>query len=382
MPLTRDDMLELVENAKAPALTLAFQTFRSPPDVQQNPVRYKNLMRKAEAEIGKKTPREFDEAFEEAWSLVESPNAWEKPLDGIALFVCPELMRFEKLNFVPPETVEVKETFAIMPFINLFAHREKFLVLAAAYSEVRLFESDGESLTPISEEGLQETLDDMIAKTQVHNKVNFHTASAPKTGSEQAANFHALGESHVDVVEDLRKEFAARVARVADQIGAKRNHPPMVVIADDRLLGEINANAETQLVTTLETRISPAGMEESELLSLAKKVMEPHRQAYLQSRLDEFRANHGDPDSNKASANPSKLALAAVQGRIATLFVSRNGELRGRVDPNDGTIREAGRKGDLIDDLARLTLFAQGEVFAVPPGTLPKDASVAALFRW
>ncbi len=383
MTFNRETLLDLIGEAKFPALTVTFPTFRSPPDVQQNPVRYKNMLRKAEKEAAAhaEVPQAFEEAVQQAWSLAENPETWEKPRDGMALFVCPGLTRLEKLGLSLPECLELKETFALRPFLGLFAHREPFLVLAAAYNDVRLYESSGETLKPVTEDGIRATLDEFLAKTELQNSVNFHTSGAPSSGG-QPARFHALGESFVDAAEDLRKEFAARIARVADAAGAKRNHPPMVVIADDRLIGEIQSNAKTQVISTLDTRVSPAELDEDDLLPLARQALEPRWREHEAKRLDEFRAYYGDTEAGRASANPPKLALAALEGRIATLFVCREGQLLGRIDEQTGSIETPGQKGDLIDDLIRLTVRTQGEVIAVERGVLPKGAAVAALYRW
>lgn len=384
MPLTRDTLRSLIEEAKSPALTITFPTFRSPPDVQQNPVRYKNLLRQAETEIGvykHKAATAFDEALNEAWRLVDDTIVWEKPLDGVAVFVCPGMVRLEKMSFAPPEAIYVKETFALRPFVPLFAHRRDFLVLAAAFNHVCLYESGGQALKKVEEKSFDQTIDEIIAKTQIESSVNFHTTGPVKAGRQTAA-FHALGESPVDVAEDLRKEFGARIARAVDVVSARRNHPPVVLVADDRLAGGILAHAKADLVYTLDTRVSPNEMTESELLGVALDAFASTRDNFQKRRLEEFQANYNDPESQKASVMPPELALAALQGRIQTLFVLPNGVLRGRVNETTGAVTGAGQRGDLIDDLVRLTLHGQGEVLAVGEKMLPNGAQAGALYRW
>lgn len=380
MTLTRDTLLELIETASPPAVTITFPTFRSAPDTQQNPVRYRNMLRDAENRLAGNGARRGDpmaDAFAEAWAYAEEPHTFAKPRDGMALFLCSQMCRIEKLAFSPPESLHIGQTFAVRPFFHLMKDREKFLVLAAAYGHVQFYESDGATISSIGDEGLRETIDQILAKTMIDNSIGFHTVVAG-----QASKFHALGESPADTAEDLRKEFAARVARVADAACAKRNHPPLVVVADDRLLGEIQANSKTEMIATPETRVPPSELGEDDLLALANDALAPRREDAVKRRIEEFRAHYGDPESEKAATNPAKIALAAISGRIDALFVTPSADLRGELDRETGEIRFAGQRGDLIDDMARAAITAQGDIIEVPEGTLPKNAPVGALFRW
>jgi hypothetical protein len=78
-------------------------------------------------------------------------------------------------------------------------------------------------------------------------------------------------------------------------------------------------------------------------------------------------------------------AEAAVAGRIATLLVEADRQLRGRLDRATGRIArdDLGRPevDDLLDDLAELPLTRGGGVVVVPGERMPTATGLAAIYR-
>ncbi len=90
--------------------------------------------------------------------------------------------------------------------------------------------------------------------------------------------------------------------------------------------------------------------------------------------------------TEKASDNPREVVIAAMEGRIATLFVNPCRLQWGVVDQAQQQIDVHGAfepgDEDLLEVAAAETLRRGGEVYATDEDEFPGSESVAALFRY
>ena len=100
--------------------------------------------------------------------------------------------------------------------------------------------------------------------------------------------------------------------------------------------------------------------------------------------IAEFR---GQADRGLAADILTRVAEAAVLGRVRRLLVADGTPLFGRVDRFTGEVTlHAGQMGpqddDVLDDLAEIVLARGGEVIVLDPRKMPDEAAAAATFRW
>ena len=92
-------------------------------------------------------------------------------------------------------------------------------------------------------------------------------------------------------------------------------------------------------------------------------------------------------DRGLAADIMTRVAEAAVSGRVRRLLVADGKPLFGRVDRTTGEVTlHAGQTGpqddDVLDDLAEIVLARGGEVLVLDPPRMPGEAAAAATFRW
>jgi hypothetical protein len=83
----------------------------------------------------------------------------------------------------------------------------------------------------------------------------------------------------------------------------------------------------------------------------------------------------------------TRVAEAAVAGRVRRLLVADGRPLFGRVDRVTGEVTlHAGQTGpqddDVLDDLAEIVLARGGEVLVLDHERMPGEAAAVATFRW
>ena len=100
------ELSRLAEIDDWPAVSIFMPTFKNAADTDQNPIRFKSLLRKARAELD---PIDSDIGFnwDRAWKLAGDKNYWTHQRDGLALYFSPRHFRPIKLPFVVAERVVV-----------------------------------------------------------------------------------------------------------------------------------------------------------------------------------------------------------------------------------------------------------------------------------
>lgn len=133
----------LLRNHAAPCLSLYQPTYRQFPDSQQNPVRYKNLLRQLKAAVERKhRDRDMSALFEPFEGLVDDREFWAHPQDGIAVFAAQGFFHVEKIQRQVPELVSVNDHLYIKPLVRVFQSEDAYQVLALDREEIKLYQGN------------------------------------------------------------------------------------------------------------------------------------------------------------------------------------------------------------------------------------------------
>ena len=87
--LTLDDLQSLQAQSSEPCVTVYMPTHRTGREVEQDPIRLKNLLRTAERQLSDSNVKEKDIAalLAPARDLIEKKPFWQHQSDGLALFL-------------------------------------------------------------------------------------------------------------------------------------------------------------------------------------------------------------------------------------------------------------------------------------------------------
>ena len=127
----------------------------------------------------------------------------------------------------------------------------------------------------------------------------------------------------------------------------------------------------------------PEAMSAEQLRHAAWHAVEPTYLERLARLSDRFRQGVAD---QRATADLSDAARAAVAGRVSHLLLEAGRVRSGRLDPATGAIVDLvlddPTVGDMLDDLAEAVLRTGGDVVVVPTERMPSDTGLAASFRY
>jgi hypothetical protein len=356
-------------------------------EIQQDPIRLKNLLGKAEERLlarGLRTP-EARELLEPAEKLLQDSLFWQHQSDGLAIFLSSEDFRYYRLPFDFEELVVVTDRFHIKPLLPLLSGDGRFYVLALSQSKLRLLQGTRYSVSEIDLEKVPPSLAEVLKFNDPEKRFQFHTSTRTPGGKgERPAIFHGHGVASADDPKDYISRYFHRVDEGLHDL-LQGEQAPLVLAGVDYLLPIYReANTYPHLVDE-GIEGSPEELGAEELHEQAWAIMQPLFVAEQEEAAAQYRQLAG-AGSEQASNKLEEVVPAAYHGRVETLFIAVGFQQWGTFDPATNTVQvhEEADPGDedLLDFTAIQTLLNSGMVYAVEPQKVPDEALLAAVFRY
>lgn len=365
-------------------VSIFMPTHRAGPEIQQDPIRLKNLLGEAEERLiasGLRAPEARD-LLEPAERLLWDGLFWRHQSDGLAVFLSSEVFRYYRSPFDFEELLVVTDRFHIKPLLPLFSGDGRFYVLALSQNEVRLFQGTRYSVDEVDLEGVPESLAEALRWDDPEKQLQFHTGTRTPGGEGgRPAIFHGHGVGINDAKANILRYFH-RVDKGLHQL-FRDEHAPLVLAGVDYLLPIYReANTYPHLVND-GIEGNPEEMSAEELHKQARAIMRP---LFLTAQREAARQYRVFAATERASNDVREIVPAAYHGRVETLFAAVGLQQWGAFDPDTNVVQlceELGPGGeDLLDFAAVHTLLNGGTVHALEPQKVPDEAPLAAVFRY
>jgi hypothetical protein len=391
--LSRDDLRPLLQTSGGPCVSIYLPTFRSGSETQQNPIRYKNLLRAAQERLegwGLRPP-EAEELLEPARRLVDDYPFWQHQSEGLAVYRSPDLFEAFRLPVSFHELAVVENRFHLKPLFPLLSGNGRFYVLALSQNRIRLISASRYEAEELELPGVPTSFREAMGEL-VRRYTQFQPATSSNTimlgrgarVATQSPVFHGHGSSE----EDLKAEFRTYFQRVDDALSdlPVDRDLPVVLAGVEYLLPMYREASDFRNILDEGLAGNADAARPDELKEQAWEIVEP---VFLEERR-RAAERYGDfLGTGRASHHYEEVLPAAHDGRVETLFVARGVRLWGQYDPEARTVKlqddqAAQRNGaeDLIDLAAVQTILNSGTVFAVDRPEVPDGQAMAAIFRY
>ncbi len=379
--ITIEEFKNLIDKPSGWCVSLYMPTHRQGPETEQDPIRYKNLLRQIEDRLknkGLRTP-DVQEMLKPAQRLVQDPAFWRHQSDGLAVFITAETFQTFRLPLPFSELVVVSDRFHLKPLLPLFTGDGHFYMLALSQNEIRLLEGTRYTVDEVAAENLPKSMADALQYEHFSQELQFHTSSAGG-GERRPAMFHG---------HDARDEDKKRILRWFHKLDAELSalltgeRSPLVLAGVDYLLPLYQeANTYAHLLAEGVTG-NPEERRPQELHERAWPLVQP---VFTQAREKALARYSQSIPNGQGSDDLSEVILAAHHGRVDVLFVALGVQIWGTYDPATQAVdvHEGHESGDedLLDLAAMQTIMQGGTVYAVAPEQMPTAAPVAAVFRY
>jgi len=379
--LTRASLSELASFKGQPCLSLYQPTHRSHPDNQQDPIRFRHLLKDLEASLRKQhTTDAVDALLKPFEALAEARDFWAHTLDGLAVLGGHGMFRVFLLQRSVAELAVVADSFHTKPLRQWLQSTGRYQVLALSLQKVQLYEGDRNGLDAVE---LAADVPQTMTAVMGNDRTEPHSA---------VSSYGGLGVGHVPMHhgqggrKDIIDAEAERFFRAVDRaVLAHHSNPsglPLMLATlpeHQHLFREVSHNP---LLMTSGLMVDPQSLTRDELRQRAWDVAAPEQQARQAAWSEAYAVAAG---KGLGSDDLSDVAHAAVSGRVATLLVEAERQVPGRIDLSTGRIDPADRGNprvdDVLDDLGALVESMGGEVHVLAAERMPCNTGVAASFR-
>ena len=378
----KDYAAGLLEGAEPPCLSLYQPTHRHRPENQQDPIRFRNLVKVLRESLLQKYPaHEIQPLLDPLLALADDRDFWNHTLDGLAVLGARGMFRVYRLQRPVAELGVVADSFHTKPLLRMLQSADRYQVLGLSRQEIKLFEGNRDSLDEIEPApGIPRTITEALGEelTEPHQTV----ASYGGVGGSHSPMNHGHGGNEPEVDIDAERFFRV-VDRAILQHHSRPSALPLILATLPEHRQLFHQVSHNPFLMDEGIDIHPDALPSDELRQRAWQVVEPHYLARLAALVEEFgRAKAKD----LGDEDLAHVAKAVVAGRVATLLIEADREVPGRIDAATGDIEFEDladpEVDEVLDDLGELTLKMGGQVVIVPTERMPTKTGIAAIYRY
>ncbi|MGH2414039.1 MAG: hypothetical protein ACRDEA_10180, partial [Microcystaceae cyanobacterium] len=379
----------LLEQPRQNSVSIYMPTQLAGPEVRQNPIRFKNLIKEAEARLID-AGLEQDDAIEllaKSHQLDDS-NFWEQNVDqGLAIFISRDVFRYYTLPLTFDELVVVTDRFHIKPLLPILNGDGRFYLLALSQKDVRFFEGTRYSIQEVEVQNMPKSLDEALNYDETAQEGQFRIATSKggtANSSGQPGGFHGQGSPDRDQHQKDILQFFHTVNHALQEKLREQTVPLLLAGVEYLMPLYKQANTYQHLIEEGITGNQEI-LSAQELHERAWPIVEPHYHKSQQEVVERFNELFG-ANTGKASNELKAIIPAAYYQKIDSLLVASSQQQWGLFDPTSETVylhqeEETGDE-DLLDFAAAHTLLNGGTVYAVEPEQVPFSTPVVAIFRY
>jgi len=389
MPLlSLDELKTLVESPQSPCISIYMPMQKAGPEIRQNPIRFKNLIREAEERLDAMGIRHTEAVdFLQPAKELDTAEFWEHQDHGLAIFISPTVFRYYQLPMEFQELVVVSDQFHLKPLLHLINNDGRFYVLALSQDNVRFFEATRYSVNEVEVPNMPKSLDEALGYDETAKEGQFRIATSKGGTSNpfsQPGSFHGQGSPDRD---EHQKSILQFFHLIDDALQEKLKHQkaPLVLAGVEYLFPIYMETNEYPHLLEEGIHVNVDIVKPEELLEQALPLVEPVFHQANQEAIERYQELAG-ADTGKASSDVKEIIPAAYYQRVDSLFVPVGRQLWGDFDPETMAVdfhpEPEPDDEDMLDFAAIHTLLNGGTVYAVAPEQMPEQALAAAIFRY
>jgi len=381
--LSRDELRTLIEERGDACVSIYMPTHRTG-DVQQDPIRLKNLVNQAQEKLvaAGMRPAAARELLRPVHNLEEDTLFWQNHSEGLALFISPSTLRYGHLPFRFNELVAVTDRFVIKPLLPVLIGNSYFYLLAISQNAIKLLRATAYGSDEINLVGVTPQSRADAVKYDEYERLYQASSTTGRGMQGSPGSVQFQPQAAIDQVKNEILRYFQQVDRGLRDI-LRDEKAPLVFAGVEYLLPIYRqANTYQNLLPQAVTG-NPQGLNSDKLRELSWKIVLPFFQKTQEAALAKYDTIAG---KGYTSNNIMDIVPAAYYGRVDTLFMALGPEIRGTFNPDTGAVKINEKPTpidqDLLDFAAVYTLSQKGNVFTLPADRVFDHSPVAAMYRY
>jgi hypothetical protein len=380
---TLEVLRDLLADEHPPCISLYQPTQRTFPEKQQNPIRYRNLLRQMQASLKEKyATREVQAILDKFEELGRDEGFWVRRTDGLAILASIERFEVFELHRSVPELVIVADSFHVKPLLRIVQSADRYHVLAVNRKEVKLYEGNRDALDQVELTQVPSTITAALGEELTEPYQGFHGVGPYHATGGSAGIHHGRGQKKDDVDLDMERFFRIVDRGILDHYSRPTGLPLLLAGLPHNIAG-FRAVSHNRQILDAAIELDPESLTLEQLREHAWQSIEPIYLERLAELTDSYNLNRS---RGLGAEDPAAIAAAAAMGRVGTLLIDAERLLPGKIDTATGKFErralEDPEADDVLDDLAEAVVRMKGEAIVVPPQRMPSTTGVAAIYRF
>ncbi len=383
--LNSHELVGLYQKQAGPCLSLYQTTHRSHPEKAQDPIRFKNLVKKLEqALLATQGKSDVEALLQPYYDLADNPEFWQYTLDGLAVLSSRQGVHIHHLKRPTPDFAVVSDSWHLKPLLRQLQTQDRYQVLCLSRAAVALFEGNRDGLDALVFEHvfpdtIEKAFDPDISLTFARPNaytLGLATRTSPAMGPVTTTR---RDENEAEVERFFRIVDKAVLEHVSHQSGL-----PLMLVCLAEHQGVFRKVSRNPHLLEHGVSMDPGALSVPQLSQKAWGLMQPIAAKRVQDMVARYQNELG---SGRSSDSLDAILPEVLQDRVEVLLVDADQRIAGQVCRDTQTIRylpdfsTAGAE-DVLDDVAEMVLRRGGQVMVVPSQYMPSSTGVAAIYRY
>ena len=380
--ITKDLVKQLLATDLTPCLSLYMPAHRSHPDNQQDPIRFKNLVKQLEESLLLKySSAEAQKLLRPLEAMADDNDFWNHTSEGLGVFCANGFFKTVGLPIAVAELAVVADSFHTKPLRQYLQSTDRYHVLGLSLHEIHLYEGNQHSLVEVKlHADITKSMEELTGNEDVKEK---HLTVASYGGTRGESSHHGHGGYKEEVDKDTERFFRSVAGEIAE-FYSKPTRWPLILAALPEHHSLFRQVSKNPMLLPEGITLNPDTLTKEKLVSKAWEIMEPE---YLK-KLDNLAGKFMQARVNgKGSDDYKEIAVAAVEGRVETLIIESDRIIPVRItnlvtgNTQKKDIQNP-KVDDLLDDMGELVTRMGGHVMVFPTDRMPSKTGMAALFHY
>jgi|GEM_PF-1547397 len=372
---------DLANHNQSDSISIVMPTEQSGRQVQQNAIRFKNLLNEVVAQFVSMgtSENEAEQRIAELRERQHDDNFWQHQSEGLAVYFCDGQLSTLHLHYVPEPLVTVADHYFITPVAVDSSRSQQRSVLTVTWEEAKLYDSVQGQFEPHDCVQFPVGIRDVVLPPDAEEQLQVRTQRGGGSGAD-GGMFHGQGAGE-QMIESDRKRFLAEVGRRLEDVfsGTPEN---LIIIGTEEVVGHLKATTELSKAKTLTA--SPASMDRNQLSKRVEEFLCGEPDLGFADRLEQFgnAMAHG-----KGSKYLPEIIRAASEGRISDLIIDPNQRIWGSWNSDTQTASIAEEQAndanavELVNLAVVLSLRTGARILVGTDSQLGSEPA-AAIFRY
>ena len=378
---SQNDLDELIRSKEYPGISIYLQTHVKGHEMQQDPIKLKNLLNKCQKRLEDKWAQEkVIEFLKPGFSLQDDSLFWTHQSEGLVLFISNSFLKYFNLSVTPQEKLYIGSYFYILPLLDVLQKDKMYYVLVLRQKDIKLFVADFSSIREVELNHVPRDIEEILQYDVTEEHLQVHSAPSGRiTGSD--AFFHGQG----NIADETRRKknvdrYLKEVAKGVDkQLQDKKT--PLILAGVEYDLAIYRQNSTYRHILDKDFSNNFGKFDIKEIHQLAQKIIEPH----VAGEIEQSVLNYQNLiNTHRTSSDIREILPAACSGRVDTLLLDISKSVSGTIDEGFQKVEIGGNDKNDVEDLLNLaaiyTLQSDAKVHPVSEEDI--GSPIAAVFRY